>query len=223
MIPIADTKIDRARTPFLTYLFILINVAAFIYEISMSQAELQAFLTEFGVVPARILEGRELYSLVTSMFLHGGWMHLIGNMLFLWVFGDNIEHKYGHLGFLAFYFAGGLAATGAHIAFNLDSNIPSIGASGAVSAILGAYLVMYPKSKINMLIFLGFFITTIRINAFIFLGYWIVVQSISGVADIAYNTAQTSGVAYWAHIGGFVFGLVIGFIGLLFLRKEKSR
>lgn len=215
MIPIADDNIKGARKPIFTVLFLIINILAFIYEISLSQEELNTFIHEFGVVPVDIRNGENLFSLFTSMFLHGGWLHLIGNMLFLWVFGDNIEHHLGHLWFIAFYILGGLAASFVHIFFNWDSIIPSIGASGAISAILGSYLVLYPKSKVRMLIFLGFFITTIRVNAFIFLLVWIGIQVFSGMADLNTTTAQTAGVAYWAHIGGFVFGLLIGFILLI--------
>ena len=220
MIPLSDDRIHGASAPVVTIIFIILNVLAFIYELSLDDIALQQFINEYGAIPVKILNGENYLSLVTSMFLHGGWMHLIGNMLFLWVFGDNIEHHLGKLWYIVFYFLGGLAATATHIAFNMESPIPSIGASGAISAVLGAYLVLHPKSRIRVLIFLGFFITTLRVNAFIFLGLWIVMQVFSGVASIA-NTAQTSGVAYWAHIGGFVFGLIAGFLMLTKSRRPS--
>ncbi|MEX0966397.1 MAG: rhomboid family intramembrane serine protease [Bacteroidia bacterium] len=211
MFPIGDDHIKGSRTPFLNWIFIVLNVLGFVYELGLTEQELAVFFTNYGVIPVEILQGQNLLSLFTSMFLHGGWMHLIGNMLFLWVFGDNIEHEFGHLKYLLFYLAGGLAASAAHIYFNMESVVPSIGASGAISAVLGAYLVLHPKNKVRVLVFLGFFITTWRVNAFFFLGIWIVQQVISGVASISIDTAQTSGVAWWAHIGGFVFGVAGGF------------
>jgi membrane associated rhomboid family serine protease len=148
MIPIGDDKIHGAKTPFLCWIFIAINVFAFFHELSLNDQELNAFIHEYGVIPVDILNGENYKSLITSMFLHGGWLHLIGNMLFLYVFGDNIEAVKGHLGFLIFYILGGLAGSFAHIFFSPDSTIPSIGASGAISALLGAYLVWYVVKRV---------------------------------------------------------------------------
>ena len=212
MFPIGDDKLHGARTPFLCWLFIAINIFAFFYEISLGSEQLDAFIRQYGVIPVDILNGENYFSLISSMFLHGGWMHLIGNMLFLYVFGDNIEAVKGHVGFLIFYVLGGLAASFAHILFNPESTIPSIGASGAISAILGAYIVWFPKSKIKTLVPIVFYITIIRINAFIFLFIWAAMQIFYGMASIGAESAQTAGVAYWAHIGGFVFGLVVALI-----------
>jgi membrane associated rhomboid family serine protease len=209
MIPIGDDKLQGARTPFLCWIFIAINVIVFLYEVSLSDAELNAFIKEFGVIPVEILNGENLKSLITSMFLHGGWMHLIGNMLFLYVFGDNIEAVKGHTGFLIFYILGGLAGSFTHIFLSPDSTIPSIGASGAISALLGAYLVWFPGSKIKMLVPIFFFITIVRVNAFVFLFIWAGLQLFYGMATIGADSAETAGVAYWAHIGGFAFGLVV--------------
>ncbi|MGI8893751.1 MAG: rhomboid family intramembrane serine protease [Bacteroidia bacterium] len=208
MIPIGDDKLHGARTPFLCWIFIAVNVFAFFHELSMSDEELNAFILEYGVIPVDILNGENYKSLITSMFLHGGWMHLIGNMLFLYVFGDNIEAVKGHAGFLVFYILGGLAGSFAHIFFSPESTIPSIGASGAISALLGAYLVWFPGSKIKMLVPIIFFIT-FRVNAFIFLFIWAAMQLFYGMASIGAESAQTAGVAYWAHIGGFAFGLLV--------------
>ena len=212
MFPIGDDKLHGARTPFLCWLFIGINVFAFFYELSLSDEELNIFIRQYGVIPVDILNGENYYSLISSMFLHGGWMHLIGNMLFLYVFGDNIEAVKGHVGFLIFYVLGGLAASFAHIFFNPESTIPSIGASGAISAILGAYIVWFPKSRIKTLVPIFFYITVIHINAFIFLFIWAAMQIFYGMASIGAESAQTAGVAYWAHIGGFVFGVVVALI-----------
>ncbi|CAN5195497.1 rhomboid family intramembrane serine protease [soil metagenome] len=209
MIPIGDDKLHGARTPFLCWIFIAINVAVFLYQVSLSDSELVAFIHQYGVKPADILNGENFLALLTSMFLHGGWMHLIGNMLFLYVFGDNIEAVKGHAGFLIFYILGGLAGSFAHIFFSPESTIPSIGASGAISALLGAYLVWFPGSKIKMLVPIFFFITFVRVNAFVFLFIWIGLQLFYGMATIGAESAETAGVAYWAHIGGFVFGLVV--------------
>lgn len=212
MFPIGDTEVRGGRPGIVNMTLIVINVLVFLFQATMSQGALQGFIEEFGTVPAEVTQGDQLYSLLTSMFLHGGWLHLIGNMLFLWVFGDNIEAVLGHVMYLVFYLAGGLAASFAHILFNLGSTIPSVGASGAIAAVLGAYIVMFPRSQIRLLVFgrMGTGIT--RASALFFLGIWIVTQFFNGIASLGVETAQTGGVAFWAHIGGFVFGLVIGFL-----------
>jgi len=148
--------------------------------------------------------------LLTSIFLHGGWLHLIGNMLFLWVFSDNIEAVLGAPLYLAFYLAGGLAASLAHILSGPASTIPSVGASGAIAAVLGAYIVMFPQSRVRLLVLFGYRAGVTRVSAIVFLGIWAVTQFFSGVASLGVPTAQTGGVAWFAHIGGFVFGLAIG-------------
>lgn len=190
------------------YGFLLLNVLVFFYEFSLGPG-CQAFVTEFGALPGEITAGDDYFTLFTSMFLHGGWMHLIGNMLFLWVFADNIEATIGSFQFVLFYLAGGLAAHAAHIYSDPASMIPTVGASGAISAVLGAYLVMFPSSRIKVLILI--FFRTFYLSALIFLGLWIVQQLFSGFASLA-ETAQGGGTAWWAHIGGFAFGIVAGFI-----------
>jgi membrane associated rhomboid family serine protease len=152
------------------------------------------------------------------MFLHGGWLHILGNMLFLWVFGDNIEAVLGDLLYIVFYLAGGLAASVAHILLSPGANVPSLGASGAVAAVLGAYVVMFPKSQVRVLYF-AFFIGVTRVAAVVFLGFWFIMQLFNGVASLGVQTAQTGGIAYWAHIGGFVFGVLVGF----FFRAQAVR
>lgn len=211
MFPIGDDDVRGQGVPWLTILLILANVAVFILELSMGRG-LQEFVVRWGAVPAHIANGERLETLVTSMFLHGGWVHIIGNMLFLWVFGDNIEATLGRIGFLLFYLIGGIVASGAHVLSALGSEIPSVGASGAIAAVMGAYVVMFPRSRVRVLLFLGFFLTTTRVTAIVFIGVWAVMQFFNGVASLGAETAQTAGVAYWAHIGGFVFGLLVGLL-----------
>jgi membrane associated rhomboid family serine protease len=211
MIPIGDDESQGGPFPFINVLLIVINVLVFLFEASLNENALQGFINQWGVIPVQILAGQRLETLFTAMFMHGGWLHLIGNMVFLWVFGDNVEDTLGHIPYLLFYLAGGLAASAAHIMLNPDSAIPSLGASGAIAAVLGAFIVIYPRARIKALIFLGIFVTMTRVSALIFLGIWFATQLLSGFASLDVNTAQTSGVAFWAHIGGFVFGVLIGF------------
>jgi membrane associated rhomboid family serine protease len=219
MIPIGDDEIRGAKFPFINILLIVINVLVFLYEVSLGQGSLQDFINTWAAIPTQILAGQHLETIFSAMFMHAGWLHLIGNMVFLWVFGDNIEDILGHFGYLVFYLVGGIAAAAAHIFFNPTSSVPSLGASGAIAAVLGAYIVMFPHAKVRTLIFLGFAGWVTRISAIIFLGIWFVTQLFTGVAGLGVDTAQTSGVAVWAHIGGFVFGLLIG----LFYRGRAAQ
>jgi membrane associated rhomboid family serine protease len=207
--PIGDTNVERGVRPLLSYVFIALNVAVFLYQVSLGAAG-NNFVMEFGSIPAEILSGQDLFTLVTSMFLHGGWMHLLGNMLFLWVFADNIEASVGYVKFLIFYLLGGIVAALTHAILGGNSWVPCVGASGAIAACLGAYLVMFPSSRIKILVLI--FFLTFEIRAIYFLGFWIVQQFMSGIGSLATPTADSGGVAYWAHIGGFIFGLVMGFI-----------
>ncbi|MFN7119374.1 MAG: rhomboid family intramembrane serine protease [Saprospiraceae bacterium] len=206
LFPIGDDQVRGGHYPYISYIFIALNVIVFFWEVNMPPVQLEAFISEYGSIPAETMRGKDLHSLFTSMFLHGGWMHLIGNMLFLWVFADNIEAVIGNTRFLIFYLLGGLAAHAAHIYFNAYSQVPTVGASGAISAVMGAYLVMFPASRIKML----FFLFTFRVPAFLFLGFWIWQQWASGTAALNVETVQSEGVAWWAHIGGFVFGVIAG-------------
>jgi len=207
--PIGDDQVKGGAFPFVSYAFIALNVLVFFYEVSLGP-ELEKFIFEYGSIPKETMNGQDLFSLFTSMFLHGGWMHLIGNMLFLWVFADNIEQIIGNIPFVIFYILGGLAAHAAHIMADMDSMIPTVGASGSISAVLGAYLVMFPSSKIKILVVM--FFRSFRVPALLFLGFWIVQQLFSGFASLGPDTAETGGVAWWAHIGGFVFGVAVGFL-----------
>jgi len=207
--PIGDDQVKGGTFPIFSYAFIALNVAVFVYEVLLmgkGENAFNDFLMTYGAIPNEILSGQDLPTLFTSMFLHGGWMHVIGNMLFLWVFADNIEAVIGNTRFLVFYILGGLAAHAAHIYFNMESGIPTVGASGAISAVMGAYLVMFPKSKIKLF----FFFLTFRVSAFLFLGFWIFQQVNAGVAGLS-QLGEEAGVAWWAHIGGFVFGVLAGF------------
>jgi membrane associated rhomboid family serine protease len=217
MIPIGDDNIGRVRTPWVTYLLIALNVLVFLIEINQpTEAHLQSFFEKWAVVPQEYAQQSDLpphipfpfwATLFSSMFLHGGWMHLIGNMLFLWVFGDNVEDRWGHLKFLAIYLVCGLAASFAHIFFNLSSTIPSLGASGAISGILGAYLILFPRNRIRVLTYGG----VVAVPAIVMLGFWILLQIISQMGEMG-RSAQSSGVAYWAHIGGFIAGIICAFL-----------
>lgn len=209
--PIGDENIKGGSYPVFSYGFILLNVLIFLFQASIPSGSLEAMIFEFGSIPLEITAGQDWHTLLTSMFLHGGWMHLLGNMLFLWIFADNIESTIGHFRFVIFYLAGGIAAALTHIMFNLESTIPMIGASGAIAAVLGAYIVMYPASRVKVLVF----VFPLRVPAFLFLGFWIYEQTVSGVGELSIPTAETQGIAWWAHIGGFVFGL----LGGLFFRS----
>jgi membrane associated rhomboid family serine protease len=216
MFPIGDESEAGAGRPVLTWALVALNVAVFLLEVARPEGAVQAFVTAWGVVPKEYSVGRDLAplipvpfwsTLITSMFLHGGWMHLGGNMLYLWIFGDNLEHRMGHAKFLVFYLLCGLAAGLAHIAFNSTSNVPTVGASGAISGILGGYLLLFPKNKVRVLTRGG----VMPVPAFYVLGFWIFIQFINSMGSMA-NTSETGeggGVAYLAHVGGFVAGLVL--------------
>jgi membrane associated rhomboid family serine protease len=219
--PISDDQVQGGHKPIVAYIFIAINVMVFLYEALLPQDQLQDFVMTYGVIPYEIVRGQDLYTLLTNMFLHGGWLHLIGNMLFLWVFADNIEAVIGKFRFILFYIGGGLAATGAHILFNANSPMPAVGASGAISAVLGAYLVMFPASRVKVWVIYLF--RSFHMPAIYFLGIWGVQQLINGLISIIPNTAFTAGVAWWAHIGGFVFGLITGYLIRKMYERKYSR
>ena len=214
MLPIGDEN-EHSGLAFVTIALIVLNVLAFLNEINRPDRAVQAFIFAWGVVPREYAVGTDLPPLIplpywstmlTSMFLHGGWGHLGGNMLFLWIFGDNIEHRLGHLRFLVFYLACGVAASVAHIVFNSGSALPAVGASGAISGVLGGYLLMFPRNRVYVLTWGG----VMAVPALFMLGLWILTQFVNGVGSIAV-TDETGGggVAYMAHIGGFAAGLIL--------------
>ena len=214
MFPIGDENVKGSGFAYVTIGLIVLNVLAFLFEISQpSEAALQSFIQAWGVVPREFSAGRDLppmipypfwSTLVTSMFLHGGWGHLGGNMLFLWIFGDNIEHRLGHLRFAIFYLVCGLAAGLAHVLANAGSSVPTVGASGAISGVLGGYLLLFPRNRVYVMTYGG----VATVPAMLMLGLWILLQFINGVGSIA-DTPETGGVAYLAHIGGFIAGLAL--------------
>lgn len=212
--PIGDDNSMRRNVPVVTYGLILINIVVFLLELSQGTAFIRewAFIPrQFGADPAG-----EAKTVITAMFMHGGWLHLIGNMLYLWIFGDNVEDNFGSLKFLLFYLISGIAATFAQMAVMPNSSIPNLGASGAIAGVLAAYLVLHPSGRVTVLTYVG----AMQLPALIVIGLWIVLQLISGVGSITTSTqtAETGGIAYMAHIGGFFAGLL-----LVFLFREGRR
>lgn len=208
MIPIRDENPSRA-IPLVTIGLIAINMAVFIYEVSLG-SRVEQLISTMGVTPYNIVHvGLPAYpTLFSSMFLHGGWEHVLGNMLYLWIFGDNIEDFLGKARFIIFYLVCGLAASAAHILTQAGSQIPTIGASGAISGVLGGYILLYPRAKVLTIIPLGYFIRMVRLPAVAVLGFWIVIQLFSGIASLP-GAGGRGGVAWFAHIGGFVAGLAL--------------
>jgi rhomboid family protein len=220
-IPIND-NIRRSTFWLVTLLLIVANVCAFVYEVSLGR-EVNQFVRLYGIVPAQysnpqgnfLPSSEGLLAIFTSMFLHGGWLHLLGNMLFLFVFGRSVEDRFGHVKFLIIYFLGGFGGAVVHIFLNFHgagSHIPSIGASGAIAAILGAYFVSFPQARITTVIWLLFFFWTIRLPALLVLGYWFLIQFFSGFQMLSIQSATAGGVAVWAHVGGFVCGLLLALL-----------
>jgi membrane associated rhomboid family serine protease len=202
MIPIGDERSKRRIVPFFTFIFILVNVVVFLLEVSRGDA----FIVKWAFVPSRFRAdpAGQLITIFTSMFLHGGWMHLVSNMLYLWIFGDNVEDRFGHLRFIIFYLLSGTLAVFTQYLFNPGSNVPLVGASGAIAGVLAAYMILFPSKNVRVL--MGLWI--IRVRAIIVIGLWFVMQLLSGYALLD-NMGDGGGVAYLAHIGGFVGGLVL--------------
>ncbi len=226
MFPLRDT-IPSKRAPLVLWLLLLANGVAFFYELQLSESGLVRMLERFGVVPARLelapraflAAPQEYATLVTSMFLHGGWLHVIGNLWTLAIFGDNVEDRMGKLRFLAFYLLCGIVAGAVHVYFNPASVIPTIGASGAISGVMGAYLVLYPRAKVITLIPLLFYPLFVELPAFVFLGLWFAAQLLSGTASLT-EPESAGGIAFLAHVGGFLAGVLLHWP---FLRSEPRR
>ncbi|MBI2855321.1 MAG: rhomboid family intramembrane serine protease [Chloroflexi bacterium] len=225
MIPLSDPDVRRGGYPYVSIGLIALNALVFLYELTLGDAATTQFFYKWGLIPAELAQGQDYSVLLTgtgpldiestlpawgtvfsAMFIHGGFMHFAGNMLFLWVFGDNVEDRLGHVKYLLFYLACGVAATWAQVAIDMGSQVPNIGASGAIAGVLGAYLLLFPYSRINTLV-IFYFITVVRVPALFLLGFWFLLQFFSGVGSIG-AAAHTTGVAYWAHIGGFVAGIL---------------
>jgi membrane associated rhomboid family serine protease len=205
MLPIGDDDSARRTVPLVTYGLIALNVLFFIVELTGGDA----FIAKWAFVPSRFLANPfgDFLTLFTAMFMHAGWLHLGGNMLYLWIFGDNVEDRFGHFKFIIFYLICGLVATFAQLAFSTTSDVPNLGASGAIAGVLGAYILLFPKGSVRVL--QGS--RVIQVSALIVIGIWIVLQFFSGIGSIV-STAQTGGVAYMAHIGGFVAGFLLTFL-----------
>lgn len=211
--PLGDDNTDRRITPFVTYALIAINVLVYFYQIT--RPDPIQFVMEWGTIPSQLFAGQGLATLITSMFLHdpSSWLHIISNMTFLWIFGDNVEDAFGHALYLVFYFVCGIAASLAQALTDPSSNVPGVGASGAVAGLLAGYIIMFGSNRVRVL--LGRAITSVP--AYVMIGLWIVLQFISGFGSVM-NSQQGGGVAYWAHIGGFVAGLVLTFVLRSFVR-----
>ena len=204
MFPLRDTQPSSSR-PVVTTLLIAINVAIFLHQVSLDPYSRNEFISVYGLTPAHF----HVTGLLTSMFLHGGWIHLIGNMWFLWIFGDNVEDILGHGKYLVFYLLCGLGAGVAHMFFNFFSPVPTVGASGAIAGVMGAYMVKFPRSRVLTLVFIFVFFTTVEVPAVVMLAYWFLIQLFSGVETIGYSHLSQGGVAWFAHVGGFVAGIVL--------------
>ncbi len=206
MFPIRDHN-PSGRTPFVTYALIAANIAIFLaYWFGLqSDYALNEFFYTYGIVPQFVMSGQNLPSLITHMFLHGGWMHLAGNMLFLWIFGDNLEDLMGPVKFVIFYILAGFAAAGLQIAADPSSQVPMVGASGAIAGVLGGYLLLFPRARVDVVIILIIIFKVFPIPAWIMLGLWFGIQVVSGVV----TPSDGGGVAYWAHAGGFIAGMIL--------------
>ena len=236
MIPLHDPDMRLHTKPYVIYVLVALNVAVFVFQFFMSELDGRAFVLRFGLIPHELTSGITFetaslpaggvnqvvdiaspvptwMTVFTSMFLHGGFLHAAGNMLFLWVFGDNIENRLGRTRFIAFYLGAGVAAALAQVYVNTDSQVPMIGASGAVAGVLGAYLVLYPRSRINTLLFLGYFIFHRRIRAVFLIGFWAGLQIFGGLGSLA--SPDGGGVAYFAHLGGLAAGVSLGGVSRL--------
>jgi membrane associated rhomboid family serine protease len=214
MFPLSDV-IPSRTVPFVTIGLIAVNVLIFVYQLALPDPALEQFVATYAVVPAWFWWP----SLVTSQFLHSGWMHILWNMVYLWIFGDNVEDHLGHAGYLVFYLGAGAAAGVLQLLFNPFSAVPMLGASGAIAAVMGAYFVLYPQSRVLTAIFLVFFFDLVEIPALFFLGIWFLLQLVSGVGSLGVSNAAAGGTAFWAHIGGFVIGVAVGAV----LRSRDRR
>jgi len=217
MFPLADV-IPSRTTPVVTVSLIAINALAFLFQLTLSDDELQQFVQQYGVVPAYF----SWVSVITSMFLHGGWLHFLGNMLYLWIFGDNVEDRMGHGWYLIFYLLCGTAAAVGQAITQPYSLIPMIGASGAIAGVMGAYFVLFPHSRVLTVVFILLFVDIIEIPAIFFLGIWFLMQFFSGVGSLGSGSAS-GGVAFWAHVAGFATGAGIGAMWRLGETSERRR
>ena len=234
MVPLKDENPIKI-TPYITYLLIAVNILVFAYELSLNSTQLDIFFHLFAVVPKELTYSfsgvnlhqgiPEFVTPITSQFLHAGFTHIAFNMLFLWIFGNNIEEQLGKVKYLVFYLSCGVLAVLAQWFFSPLSEVPSLGASGAIAGVMGAYIIKFPQAKIVTVIPLGFFFPLFRIPAIYFLGFWFLEQALNGIASFEVNASvgmESGGVAYWAHAGGFVAGAILGPILGLFAAKSDE-
>jgi membrane associated rhomboid family serine protease len=205
--PISDI-IPSRTVPFVTVGLIVANALVFLYMLTLPGAMREGFVAAYALVPAWF----SLPTLFTSQFLHAGWMHIIGNMLYLWIFGDNVEDRLGHFRYLLFYLGAGAVAALLQVLFNPFSAVPMLGASGAIAGVMGAYFVLYPQSRVLTAIFIVIFFDVVEIPALFFLGIWFLMQLLSGVGSLGVSNAAGGGTAFWAHVGGFIVGVAIGLV-----------
>ena len=225
MLPLRDINPTR-RFPILTYTLIALNVLIFLWQGSFGVNELQAVFVDLSVVPAEITKSpfalESFLDIVRSMFFHGGWMHLLGNMLYLWLFGDNVEDRLGKLIFLFLYFSSGFVAAVAQVIVAPNSTIPLVGASGAIAGVLGSYLLLFPGVRVQGIVPLGLFSRLSEWPAWAVLALWFVVQLFNGLFSIGVDTGASGGVAFFAHIGGFIMGMVLTVIMMAFVRQPPA-
>jgi membrane associated rhomboid family serine protease len=231
MIPIRDRN-PSGTFPYVTIGIIVINIFIFLYELSLG-SDLGVFLHQYGVVPIKVTHYYRSFDLtlmdtffpfLSSTFLHAGFIHLIGNMWFLWIFGDNIEDKLGHVKYFGFYILCGVIASSVHVFFNSRAEIPCVGASGAIAAVLGAYMVTFPRARVTTVVPIFFFLQIIELPAVVVIGFWILIQFFSGAVSLTASTSDGGGVAWWAHVGGFMSGIILFYtIRILFVRKPVKR
>jgi membrane associated rhomboid family serine protease len=207
MFPVSDV-IPSRTVPFVTVGLIIVNSLVFLYMLTLPDNMLEGFVATYAVVPASF----SVPTLFTSQFLHAGWLHIVGNMLYLWIFGDNVEDRLGHFRFLIFYLGSGAVAAILQVMFNPVSAVPMVGASGAIAAVMGAYFVLYPQSRVLTAVFILIFFDLVEIPAVFFLGIWFLMQLLSGVGSLGVPNAAGGGTAFWAHVGGFLVGLTVGLV-----------
>jgi membrane associated rhomboid family serine protease len=222
MIPLKDT-IPSRTFPFVNYMLMILNLFFFLYEISLGPSITQ-FVFTWGIIPSRFVELQGniiqiLAPFVTSMFLHAGWIHFLGNMLYLYIFGDNVEDRLGHFRYIIFYLLCGIFAGLSQIVTRPSLEVPMVGASGAIAGVMGAYFCLYPRARIVTLLFFIFFFQIVEIPAFFFLAFWFLLQFFSGTLSLSSQSPSAGGVAWWAHIGGFISGIAL----LMFLKKKKQK
>jgi rhomboid family protein len=215
MFPISDV-IPSRTVPFVTVGLILLNSVVFLHQVLLPDRQLEAFVLQYALVPAWF----SWTSVVTSMFLHGGWLHVIGNMLYLWIFGDNVEDRLGHVRYLFFYLACGCIAALGQVIVNPYSSVPMLGASGAIAGVMGAYFVLYPESRVLTAVFVFIFFDVIEIPAIFFLGVWFLMQLLNGVGSLGVSNAAGGGTAFFAHVGGFIAGILVGLVTRLRGRRR---